>query len=246
MVSNRFEHPHWHRKLNIVVTALVFIVVGLLLMGREMGLFDPFIVGVIVSWQMLLVVLGSVMLIKRNIVGGFILIGVGFYFLLPELSLGFEWAYSFWPVMLILVGIAILLKLVPRKRHKSNHHHREEKQENNYKTEDGFIFSDVSFGGTKHIVLDPFFKGADIDVSFGSVSLDLRRTKLEGELTFIDIDASFGGIEIFIPSTWNLFIEADTTMSGIDDKRLVSQEIDYTHKLIIRGDITFSGIEIKN
>ena len=56
--------PH-HRRLNTLATAAVFIIVGLLYLGRNFGLIDSYLFDILVSWQMLLVVVGVVNLIKR-------------------------------------------------------------------------------------------------------------------------------------------------------------------------------------
>ncbi len=232
-------HRSWHSKLNIIVTAAVFIIVGLLFLGRNLGFVENDLFYALVSWQMLLIVIGVVQLIKRNFIGGLVLIAVGSYFLFP----GMYMLGTYWPVFLIIIGIGILFKLGKKGGNKWHHHPLKAEP---ISGGDGFVNSEVSFGGVKHIVLDPVFKGATLNASFGSISLDLRRTKLETEVTIISIDISFGGIELFLPSNWNVIIEADTTLGGIDDKRFVSNEIDYSHKLVIKGDITFSGLEIKS
>ena len=230
----------WHRKLNIIVTASVFIIVGILFLGRNMGFVSDYLFHILVSWQMLLVVIGLVQLIKRNFIGGLILIAVGTYFLLPvEYGLG-----TYWPILLIVIGIGILFRLTKKDRcfHDFKNHAREETVSEG----DGFVKSDVTFGGVKHIVLEPVFKGADLDVTFGSITLDLRKTTLESEYTYIRVDVSFGGVELFVPNNWNIIVEADTTLAGIEEKRFVSSQIDESHKLVIRGDITFGGLEIKS
>ncbi len=230
-------HRSWHSKLNNIVTAAVFIIVGLLFLGRNLGYVNEELFHTIVSWQMLLIVIGVVQLIKRHFLGGLILISVGTYFLIPSAyGLG-----TYWPVFLIVIGIGILFK----KRNGRCHSNKRVKEET-ISNGDGFVKSDVSFGSSKHIVLDPVFKGADLDVSFGAITLDLRRTRLEQEVTYIEVDTSFSGIELYIPSDWNVIIEAETTMGGIEDKRYVSSQIDESHKIIIRGDISFSGLEIKS
>ena len=109
-----------HSKLNTVVTAAVFIIVGLLFLGRNFGVIDSDLFDILVSWQMLLIVVGVVNLIKRHFFGGMIMIAIGTYFLLPEISgVENEWIGMFWPVLLILVGIMILFK---PKRHRFNGH----------------------------------------------------------------------------------------------------------------------------
>ena len=101
-----------HSKLNTIVTAAVFIIVGLLFLGRNFGVIDSYLFDILVSWQMLLIVVGIVNLIKRYFLGGVITIAVGAYFLLPDITgIEGEWAGMFWPVLLILVGIMILFKM---------------------------------------------------------------------------------------------------------------------------------------
>ena len=47
-----------HSRLNTVTTAAVFIIVGLLFLGRNFGIIDSDLFGILVSWQMLLIVVG--------------------------------------------------------------------------------------------------------------------------------------------------------------------------------------------
>ena len=105
-----------HSRLNTVTTAAVFIIVGLLFLGRNFGIIDSDLFGILVSWQMLLIVVGVVNLIKRHFFGGVITIAIGAYFLLPEISwVEGEWLDMFWPVLFIFVGIMILFK--PERHH---------------------------------------------------------------------------------------------------------------------------------
>ncbi len=237
-----------HSKLNTIVTAAIFIIVGLLFLGRNFGIIDSYLFHILVSWQMLLIVVGVVNLIKRHFFGGVITIAIGAYFLLPEISgIKGEWAGMFWPVLLILVGIMILFK---PKRHRFNSHwdkRRPEYAKEIYSSEDGFVVSDNTFGSVQQIVLDPVFKGAQIKNAFGGTVLDLRRSKLEAPRTFIDIDCTFGGVEIYLPSDWNLQTQIDAFIGGCDDKRYNSSvEIDKEHILVVRGKVSFGGIEFKS
>ena len=56
-----------HSKLNTVVTAAVFIIVGLLFLGRNFGVIDSDLFDILVSWQMLLIVVGVVNDGHRNL-----------------------------------------------------------------------------------------------------------------------------------------------------------------------------------
>lgn len=237
-----------HSKLVSFVTAAVFIIVGLLFLGRNFGIIDYDLFDILVSWQMLLVVIGIVNLIKQHFFGGMITIAIGVYFLLPEIAgITGEWVRMSWPVLLILVGIMILFK---PKRHRFNNHWdggRPEYAKEVYSSEDGFVVSDNTFGSVQQIVLDPVFRGARIKNTFGGTVLDLRRSKLEAPQTFIDIDCTFGGVEIYLPSDWNLQTQIDALIGGCDDKRYnTSVEIDKEHALIVRGKVSFGGIEFKS
>jgi predicted membrane protein len=252
MIIRKLSHPHWHRTVNTIVTALVFIVAGGMLLGRNLNLVSDSVFHIVVSWQMLLIVLGLSSLIKRNLTAGFVLLVIGIFFLIPVLTgVEKEWFRTYWPVIFIIIGVVLLFKRRNFKHHFKHHGDWkwdgcEHATSEELSSEDGFVKADVSFGAARYIVLDPVFRGADLDVSFGSVTLDLRKTSLEESQTRIDIDCSFGGVELFIPSHWNVQVETDSTLSGCEDKRHISQTIDYEHKLIVKGDLTFSGIEIKN
>ena len=172
----------------------------------------------------------------------------GAYFLLPEISwVEGEWLDMFWPVLFIFVGIMILFK--PECHHFNAHWdgRRPEYTKEVYGSEDGFIVSDNTFGSVQQIVLDPVFRGARLRNAFGGTVLDLRRSKLEAPQTFIDIDCTFGGVEIYLPSDWNLLTQIDAFIGGCDDKRYNSSvEIDKEHILIVRGKVSFGGIEFKS
>lgn len=241
-------HPAWHHTLNVIVVSLAFITVGVLWILRNLGVVDPTLFSIIVSWQMLLILWGVVQFIKQHYIGGVILIVTGGYFLLPLLTdIDQEWIHTFWPGIFILVGFLILFKKRKYRHHWGDRYKGKERLEQCV-TVDGFVQSEVSFGGVHQIVLDPVFKGAKIDNSFGSTVLDLRKTTLAAPETYIDIECSFGSVELLIPPHWNVIVETDTTFSGSSDKRRspVDNQIDFDHKLIIRGDISFSGLEIKS
>ena len=244
--ERHMEHGHIFHGAGKVVFAMIFIIVGFTMLGHNMGYISDYIYHIIVSWKMLLIALGIISLIKRQFTPGAILITIGSYFLLPQiLGLQGDWIRTYWPLILILSGITILFQK-RQKIHIWKSWHSRRHGDAKESVEDGFVTLSVSFGSTKTIVMDPIFKGGNLDVSFGSVVLDLKRTLLEAPETIINIDCSFGGIELYIPATWYVVIQSDNTFGGCEDKRWLSQEIDYEHKLIIRGDLSFSGIEVKS
>ena len=206
------------KRTNGYLIATLFIIVGILFLLRNLGMIDPSLFDLLVSWPMLLVVSGIFMIFHRNPVGGMLLVGVGVYFLFPQLNwITNDFLRIYWPLGLILLGLVIMLKRkdsIRTKKHKRpfNHPpfgHRKPNDEINYETDNGFVSVDTTFNSVRHIVLDPVFKGADIDVSFGNVILDLKKTTLEADETIINIDSSFSGVVIYVHVIymWRLVVQ---------------------------------------
>jgi len=235
-----------HSSKGMWIVAFVFIFAGFLFLGRNLGIIEPDVSRIIISWQMLLVAIGLLHLLWRHFIAGLLFIGVGGFFLVPLITLDSGWVNTWWPVLIILGGVLFLLKATPFFDKKS-FLHQNQRSGLSYNSKDGFVVSDNVFGGSHHIVLDPVFKGGRIKNVFGATILDLRRTTLEAEETYIDIECVFGGMEIFIPNEWLVVNELKCAFGGSEDKRNVEKErLDYAHKLVLYGKLTFGGIEIKN
>lgn len=78
--------------------------------------------------------------------------------------------------------------------------------------------------------------------------MDLRRTSLPEGDTVIDVELSFGGIEIYVPDNWVIVSELESVLGGVEDKRYgaISAPAAGNGRLIIRGNVTFGGVVIKN
>ena len=64
---------------------VVLIVVGAILILQRLNLIPWDIADLLISWQMILIAIGVFSLLGGNRTGGIILIGIGGFFLLPEL-----------------------------------------------------------------------------------------------------------------------------------------------------------------
>lgn len=233
-------------KNHVFFPGLILIFIGVLFFGRNVGWIDYSLFRILFSWQTLLLVIGVGLCLRGRFVGGLVLIAVATYFLSPHINSMWAWdVQTYWPLLIIFIGIVVLFKRPLRKR--CRHHHKIA-TDTLYASQDGFVHSEVTFGAVKQIVVDPIFKGADIKTTFGSTLIDLRRTSLENPETYIDVESTFSSIELFVPNTWMVVSKANADFGGIDDKRFHSGfiEIDNSRKVIIRGKLVFSGLEIKN
>lgn len=234
-----------------VFWALPFIYVGIIWQSAQMGYITSHLSHILISWQVLLIYIGVWSLINgHRILPGIVAILAGGLFLLPETGLvEEEWAHLNWPLALILIGILVLVKpfFPGRKIRQHRLQINPGRGTSNYVCTEGYIESVNTFGSIEQIVLDPVFKGAQLKNTFGGIVLDLRRTRLEAPQTFIDVECTFGGIEIYVPANWNMQTQVKATIGGCENKRYTGYtEIDHEHVLIIRGNITFGGLELKS
>lgn len=222
----------------------VFIITGLLLLGKNLGYISADLFRIIVSWQTLLLVLSAYFFTERHWLVGFILFAVGGFGLLHLIGEygDFLADYSL-PAIFVVIGIAFVIKRAfrPSKGHWHTH-----KDVSKYTFTDGFFHIENSFGESRQVMIDEELKGGVVRNSFGGVTIDLRRASLPVGNTYIDVNGKFGGIEIYVPSTWAVQFEVQTFFAGIDDDRLRNMVSDPECLLIIRGDIAFSGIAIKS
>jgi len=237
---------------------LVLMLIGVLFLGFNFGLIPQTLRHVIISWQMLLIFIGVVQLFKKRLISGIVLIFIGGFFIIPRVipGLDHQFVQTYWPLLLIGAGIVILLQRLVRPEwgfetwgnEWQQQHHRHAQSYNQSKSNynpEGFSKNSV-FGSGDHIVLDPEFKGGELNAVFGGLTLDLRRTNLpEGE-THLDVNAVFGGITIFVPNDWFVETHLDAVFGGFKDNRMPKEPLDKTRKLVITGSCVFGGGEIRN
>ena len=240
-----------------VQLAFLLIASGALLLCFNTGLLNPVWKSFIFSWPMLLLVMGAISVCRFHFITGIICAGAGKFFLIERKAhvifpndIQVEQLISyFWPAMIIVLGIAILLYFIigPKRCCKSQHkgNWKDEFITSANENNDGKINFRFVFSGTEHVILDPVFKGGTIDATFGGLELDLRRTSLAEGDTFLYVNAVFGGVEITAPDTWNIEIKSNSFAGGVSDSRVKMAEKDRTRKLIIIAKCTFGGITIK-
>lgn len=95
----------------------------------------------------------------------------------------------------------------------------------------------LSFAGEK-------FEGADVQASFGGLTLDLKGAIIEDE-SFIDLNVGFSGVSIIVPEGLAVKIAVSSGFGGVSDNRRTKVE---TGKplLVITGKVGFGGVEIRN
>ena len=73
-----------------------------------------------------------------------------------------------------------------------------------------------------------------IRTSFGGTTIDLRHTHIAPGETYIDLDCSWGGVEIYVPSDWTVVFKCNAFFGGCDDKRWQNGNINKESVLVIQ------------
>jgi predicted membrane protein len=241
---------------------LVLMLIGVLFLGFNFGLIPMSLKWVIISWPMLLIFIGIIHYFRMRIFSGTILLLIGGFFLIPRLpGINGDFIYIYWPLLLIAGGILIISGRIfgpkwgfhdwnadwqSRNRHYEHKHYRHNRRDySTWTNPEGFSKNSI-FGSGDHIVLDPEFKGGDLNAVFGGITLDLRRTNLPVGETVLEVNAVFGGITIYVPADWYVETHLDAVFGGFQDNRMPKEPVDKTRKLIISGSCVFGGGELRN
>lgn len=237
-----------------MIGGVLIVIIGLLFLGREMGLPIP---GWLFTWQMLLIAIGIYTGLKHSFrnFSWFVLILVGGAFLLrdfyPHLAIG----QYIWPVAIILVGIALIFKPKSKFCRNDNIPHRfsrrkyRDKERMSAGEVSGEDYIDISaiFGGVVKNIISKDFKGGEVSAVFGGVELNMSQADFEGKVE-LEINAIFGGASLILPPHWEVQSELAAVLGSVEDKRPLHKDHSGGDKkiLILRGSAVFGGIEIKS
>lgn len=219
-------------KPNMIVGIFV-IIIGSLFLLRNFGIFPPEFLWEIISWQTILIVIGTVFYFNSNKSVGVTLIVVG----------ALSWIPDIWPVLIILFGLYIVVK------NKTNFFNKSEPDSISAEYNPNQVICDTSlFGGSKKSFQIDNFKGGNVTSIFGGSEIDLMDCTLANGTNRLDVFFLFGGSSLKIPSNWNVLLQITPIFGGFKDKRTIphSQVFDNSKTLIISGIVVFGGGELTN
>ena len=150
-----------------------------------------------------------------------------------------------WPAALILIGLTVLLGyLFPRKKGEGEGFFHVEKGDPvfEYAEEGGYVRVESAFSTqTKKVTGDEPFRGAKIDMSFGSLTFDLTEANIENGAT-IDADVSFGSMTLRLPAFVGIKSESSAAFGGVN---CPAGDPDATIRINLKGDVSFGKIEVE-
>ncbi|HTN45930.1 MAG TPA: LiaF domain-containing protein [Flavipsychrobacter sp.] len=242
--KDRFGRYEQHRARKRFGFGLIILVIGVFILLKQFGLhlFFP----IREFWPYVLILIGIAIGLKNNFrsPAPFILIIIGLAHAIPAFSfeLGDTMVYSrklVAPLVLISAGLYFLL--VSKK--KSGCLPGQTPFNNN-----NFVSKDVFFGGAKEIITSKEFSGGDVSAIFGGAELNLTQADTTTAIVHMNVRAVFGGVEIIVPSHWDIKNEMFVALGSVDDQRVIRvQDPNVQRKtLVLKGLCMFGGVEIKS
>lgn len=236
---------------------VILIVLGVILILERLNLIPESVADMLISWQMLLVGIGVLSLIGGNRTSGIILMVIGGTFMIPELiTVPHEIRRIYWPLILVVIGIAILLrqrdnqKQIPFNEPVNPNGPNDIPYNTSASATAMNTFDDfVIFGGREIFVNAQALIGGKATSIFGGIEFDLRKANMQPGGAVIDCVSVFGGCGFKIPMDWNVRNEVTTIFGAFTDKRgetYSDRYYDPSKTLVIKGVSIFGGIEVKH
>lgn len=224
--------------------------------------FYPFVPEKLLSWPLLLLLLGLYSIVDqmRVKIGSIILVLVGGFFMAHDLFPEFDVKTYTWPVALIVFGIFLLTNkqkgVKGWKRNKSSTDSTAYKPNsvsqkaglppaetvNTERVEINMLLSSAN----KKIVSSKF-GGGDINCALGGAEVDLTETQFEGRIR-LEVNVLMGGVQLRIPSDWSIQSDVTLIMGGIEDNRVAANHANEVpaRTLVLDGTVIMGGVEIIN
>lgn len=220
-----------------VMFGLLVLLFGVLLFLRNLG-YD---IGMSLwsYWPAILIIFGIGILAhpreQHRITTGGILVVVGALMLLHNLEvINFGWRII-WPLLLILIGFSIITGHIRHCR----------------KLGPGTDHLDLSMllGGGEFKFDSKELRGGKIAAILGGGTIDLRNADMASDEITVDIFTFMGGIELWVPVTWQVIMRGTPILGGMENKtsyRGADTGTAKPRKINITGTAIFGGIEVKN
>ncbi|MCI8372405.1 MAG: hypothetical protein HFI75_08405 [Lachnospiraceae bacterium] len=101
----------------------------------------------------------------------------------------------------------------------------------------------TSFSSCIKYVNTEDFRRADLKCSYGAMKVYFDNAVIKEPGARINIDVSFGAMELYIPHSWNLHYSIDSSLSGIEEEERGT--IPGTIDVSLTGKASFSGVTIR-
>jgi predicted membrane protein len=233
--------------LHGVVFGSLIVAVGLVLLLDNMGIIHAR--DVWRYWPLAIVAFGISRMLEGHapaaLVWGGILTLFGALIFLDTMNIIYFDFNLVWPLLIIGFGVAFLIRAVHGPRLAAGLPGVGDLDDDTVTDSSGKLYA--IFGGGRRRIDSQQFQGLQIDAVFGGYRIDLRGAKLAGERAIIEVNAVFGGVEIFVPPDWRVNVQGNGVFGAFEDKTmpLPSAPDDKRPELIVTGAAVFGGVTVR-
>lgn len=143
---------------------------------------------------------------------------------------------TLWPVLMILVGGAVIYKAVAGRRVRSLAVPAKDGDES-------VVDVTAILGGFERRVTTQHFRGGEVTAIMGGCELDMRGSSIDGEAV-LNVFAAMGGISIKVPPDWTVVLQGSPILGGFEEKTIAPPN--NSKRLIVQGYAIMGGVEIRN
>ncbi|MDR0413325.1 MAG: hypothetical protein LBH61_05960 [Dysgonamonadaceae bacterium] len=243
-----------------IIIGIIIVMLGVYLLFNNLGYLPAAVHRLVISWQMLLIAIGTVFLFDRksghrNQRAGMILIFIGAAFLLPKIF-NAELSRILVPLLIIFAGIYFVVIAFRKKepdciafKRKYLRHLNNVPFEETIINEDGTVKRSYVFTGSKEKWNHGKIKRVEIEAVFSGIELDFSQVELseEVEAIHIKVESVFSGIALYIPEEWNTVIQKAGIFGDFVDNRprSVIQQAAKGKTVVLELESVFGGGEIR-
>ena len=151
----------------------------------------------------------------RNLVGGFILLAIGTLLLLDNLGIADfgEMIGTFWPIILIVIGISILLRRRPSSmKIDGTTQPFSTTTEPSQQLQDDLIHESGVFGNIFFEATSKNFKGGSLSTVFGDSIVNLSNIQIAAGEHVLRVHGVFGNTTVRVPTNTAIAITASTVL----------------------------------
>jgi len=193
-------------------------------------------------WPVVFMVIGAMKLSHTRHTSGYI-IGAGFIALGLLMTLGNLDVISFrlrdwWPLLVILAGVAMIAKNPLHRGMGDLHQHLNTPEETATDLNATAVMS-----GSKFSVTSKDFRHGEATAVMGGMEIDFRQASMQSA-AMLKVAAVFGGIEMKVPPDWSVECRVMTFLAGVEDKTVPPAQA--SKRLVIEGFAMMGGVVVKN
>lgn len=101
-------------------------------------------------------------------------------------------------------------------------------------------------GGVSRVCRATSLRRGLVSVVFGGVDLDLREAALDPAGASLDLSATWGGVNVTVPTGWRVLVEDRATLGGVDAQVTPPEELpDGAPLLRVKATARLGGVAIR-